>query len=216
MGDIPVTLVCFAVKEEAGPFKRLARGRPEVALLLTGIGSRNAEKAIRAALTRARPGRVITAGFAGGLRPELASGTVAFSVEGNPELSRALEAAGATTAKFHFVERVASTAAEKQRLREQTGADAVEMESQVIAAICREQGISCATVRVILDAANEDLPLDFNELMTEGKELDGRKLALAVLKEPGKISGLMRLQKQSQSAARRLAAVLGHVLLARG
>ena len=216
MGDIPVTLVCFAVKEEAGPFKRLARGRAEVELLITGIGSRNAEKAIPAALTRARPGRVITSGFAGGLRPELVSGTVVFSVSEDPELSCMLEAAGAKAAKFHFVQRVASTAAEKQRLREQTGADAVEMESQVIAAICREQGIPCATVRVILDAANEDLPLDFNELMNEEMELDGRKLARAVLKAPGKISGLMRLQKQSQSAARRLAAVLGHVLFARG
>ena len=216
MGDILVTLVCFAVKEEAGPFKRLARGRTGVDILLTGIGSRNAEKAIRAALIRVRPGRVVTAGFAGGLRSDLVSGTVVFSLEGNSKLGRALEAAGAKAAKFHFVERVASTAAEKQRLREQTGTDAVEMESQVIAAVCREQGIPSATVRVILDAANEDLPLDFNELMTEDHQLDGRKLAQAVLKSPGKISGLMRLQKQSQSAARRLATVLEHVLLSRG
>jgi len=212
MSEPPLTLVCFAVKEEAKGFDRFAAGRPDLKVLLTGMGARNAGKALRGALTVAQPGLVLSAGFAGGLRPDLVSGSVLFSAEEQPDLEKRLVAAGAHAAKFVCVERVATTAAEKRALRERTGADAVEMESQAIRGICGEQGIPSATVRVVLDAAGEDLPLDFNELMTEDQQLDGRKLASVVLKSPGKISGLLRLQKQGASAANRLADVLKQVL----
>ena len=86
------------------------------------------------------------------------------------------------------------------------------MESEFICAICRESKIPHATVRVILDAAGEDLPLDFNELATAEHKMDYRKLALALVKSPGKISALLRLQKQSHAAAIKLAEVLVPVL----
>ena len=62
----PITLVCFALKEEVKSFERLASPRPDVKILLTGIGSCNAEKALRAALLTQRPKLVLSCGFAGG------------------------------------------------------------------------------------------------------------------------------------------------------
>ena len=205
-------LVCFAVKEEARPFQKLVSGRGDVEVLIVGMGKRNAEGAIRAALAKERPGLVLTCGFAGGLRPGLTTGTVVFVCDAGAGLNETLLQAGAQPARFHCAERVAATAAEKQALREVTTADAVEMESGYICGVCREQGVACATVRVVLDTAEQDLPLDFNRLMTPDLRLDSSKLALALLKSPGKVSALRRLQRQSKDAADKLAQVLAQVV----
>src|SRR5881296_1197804 len=173
-------LVCFAVKEEA----RFFRPREQVETLLTGIGRRNAEKAVRAVLAHQKPRLVLSCGFAGGLRPELASGNVVFSVDTGTGLEAPLVAAGARPARFHCVDRVATTAEEKRALWQATSADAVEMESQIICECCRERTIPSGTVRVILDTAGEDLPLDFNQLMTADQRMDYPKLAVALVKSP--------------------------------
>jgi len=98
-----------------------------------------------------------------------------------------------------------------EAVRAETGADAVEMESQIICAICLEQKIPSAIVRVILDTASEDLPLDFNVIMTADQRMHYGKLALALMKSPGKIGALLRLRKQARLAAENLGRVLDRI-----
>jgi purine nucleoside phosphorylase len=107
--------------------------------------------------------------------------------------------------KFHCSDRIASTAAEKRRLRETTGADVVEMESGIIHQIARERGIRCATLRVISDVAEEDFPLDFNALQTADAKLSPLKLAAALLRSPGKIPKLIRFAHQLKPCGQALA-----------
>ena len=137
---------------------------------------------------------------------------VAFVETADAGLRDQLLSAGAKSAKFICAARIATTAAEKAELRRTTAADAVEMESEAIHAVCRERGIPCATVRVISDTAHEDLPLDFNALANADQSLNYGKLALAIAKSPGKIPALMRLQKQTEFAAAQLAEILGKVI----
>jgi adenosylhomocysteine nucleosidase len=218
------TLVCFALKEEAAPFHKIAAGRPGVFTLIVGIGRANAEKSVREFLAACSPERVLTCGFAGGLNPDLKLGDVVFEIGnrqsaiGNESESHDLDgyetlvAAGAKPVKFFCADRIATTVAEKQKLRAETGADAVEMESAAIHAVCRERGIPCVTVRVISDPADETLPLDFNALAKPDRSMDFSKLAWAIAKSPGKIGALIRLQKKARFAARQLAAVLTQIL----
>jgi adenosylhomocysteine nucleosidase len=213
-GEVRKVLVCFAVKEEAQVYRQLVGERRNIEVVLVGMGKRNAERAIRAALTKGRPELVLTCGFAGGLRPDLAMGAVVFAADPETDLEPALLAAGAKPARFHCADRVAATAEEKRVLRESTGADAVEMESQLICAVCHEHKIPSATVRVILDTAEENLPLDFNELMTADQRVNNSKLVLALLKSPGKVGALLRLQKLARAAAGKLAEVLARVTAA--
>lgn len=204
-------LICFALKEEAVPFQKIATGKPELSILLTGIGKANAEKAIQDYLAINSPEIVLTCGFAGGLNPKLAIGEVVFTAA-EENLRSKLLAAGATPAEFFCAGRIAVTVAEKKLLRDETGCDAVEMESEAIFWICHKHDIPCATVRVISDTANEDLPLDFNALAKPDKNLDMGKLLLAIARSPGKIGALMELQKKTRFAAEQLAGVLAKIV----
>ena len=255
-GRMAPLLVTFAVQEESRPFQMLVGPLSDLRVLLTGIGKRNSERTIRRALAEQSPELVLTCGFAGGLNPQLTTGTVVFSVdekrlgsvdpaptppregsrlsdargqflswEGSgvgseaqkfatqpDRLASVLVAAGAHPARFQCAERVVTTATAKRALRQQTGADAVEMESGVIRLLCLEREIPSATVRVISDAAHEDLPLDFNLLMDGDQNLKYGKLAWALLKSPGKTGALLELRRRTQAAAARLADVLAAVL----
>lgn len=204
-------LVCFAVPQEAKPFRKASRAAAHVRVLVTGMGARHAEAAIQGALQAGRPARVITCGFAGALDPALKVGDVLFDTA-DVLLAARLSAAGAQRGTFCCAERVATTRAEKAALRAEHNARAVEMESAVISRACAGVGVPCATVRAISDAADEDLPLDFNSVMTADQKISPAKLGLAILSSPQRIPGLIRLGRNSAFAANALARVLAQVI----
>jgi len=224
-------LVCFAVREEARFFlermvcqshpryrlrPREAAGQaahgPLYQVWITGMGRRNAVEGIRQAIALVEPKRVITSGFAGGLNPKLQFGTIVYDEDFNAGFGPPLEQAGAVQAAFYCHRRVAITVGEKAALWQSTGADAVEMESSVIRNICREARIPSATIRVISDDARQELPLDFNALMTPEDRIDYPKLIWAVLSRPGRIGKLLEFQHQTVAASRRLGAALAELL----
>jgi adenosylhomocysteine nucleosidase len=201
-------LFCFAVEQEAKFFYQ-----PGMEKIITGIGRENAERSLHTRLKQEPFQLVLSCGFAGGLNPYLSTGMVVFSADEDAGLTPLLLTAGACPVKFYSSDRVAITVAEKRKLWESTGADAVEMESYIIRAICRAHGIPSATIRVISDDATENLPLDFNALMTADQRLNYPKLMLTLLTSPMKIPALLRLQRQTQFAARNLADVLSKLIL---
>jgi adenosylhomocysteine nucleosidase len=201
-------LVCFAVRDEAKHFHAPA----STTTLVTGIGARNAAASLKSALERSLPRLVLTCGYAGGLDPQLPRGDVIFDASDASELAARLKQLGARPANFHCSGRIAVTMAEKQSLREQTRADAVEMESGIIRGMCRERGIAAATIRVISDDARTDLPLDFNRLAKPDGNISYARLALTLLRSPGHIPRLRAFQQELDVCSRRLGAVLEGLL----
>jgi adenosylhomocysteine nucleosidase len=179
---------------------------------VTGIGQANARQVAAAALVRDPPSAVLTCGFAGGLVPELTRGQVVFDADpGFPGTPR-LIAAGARPTRFHCAEEVVATAGAKRALHQATGAEAVEMESGVIRRLCREAAIPSATVRVISDGVDQDLPLDFSRYLDRAMRLRYARLTWDLVRAPARVKALWAFQRELRRAAERLAEAVAAVV----
>jgi len=206
----PHTLVCFAVKEESKFFTP----PPNVRVLVTGMGRHNAYAKIEAYFARETPTGVLTCGFAGGLNPKFKLGDILYDMDEGSPWEKALLASKGTFARFECANRVACTANEKYKLWQVTGMDAVEMESDTIRQFCLRKNIPSATIRVISDTVHEDLPLDFNRVLTPEYRLDFAKLTARLLLKPRLIAQLLHFQGQTITAAQSLGAFLQTLLTA--
>ena len=206
------TLITFAVKEEAAPFLERTRGFARLKVVVTGMGQVNARRAIEHALDSERPSRVFTCGFAGGLNPACEPVSVVFDLDDPLKaLEPKLASLEARPGRFLCLDKVVCEASAKAKAFQETGCDAVEMESGVIREVCRTRGIPSGTIRVISDAADEPLPLDFGALMTPDYKMDFLKLAGALARSPGRIPALMQFRKRILASADKLAGVLSGI-----
>lgn len=156
-------LITFARPEESRAFRRRHALRPapddarylegragcmRITVRHTGIGPHTAAVVMEEALERATWSRVIAAGFAGGLDPVLNLGDTVLDdpARGQRIVSRTLPA---------------ETVAAKAQIRRETGASAVDMETETIWNACRRAGLSLVAARVISDTARDDLPVPF-------------------------------------------------------
>ena len=224
----------FAVEAEFGPWRKsrkfvarrignVPRYTTEISaatvdVVLTGMGPENARRAVEAALSPEHAA-CISSGFAGALTAEyqVADVLVAAGVRQSSDdqtiasdavlLKSALQTNGAAEVKnFVSVESVVETPEEKADLAK-FGA-AVEMESHAILAVARSRAVPAVAIRAISDRFDQKLPMDFSGTVDQcGHVLKG-KLARKIASDPSKLFALMRLGKQSQLAASRLAEFL--------
>lgn len=207
----PRLWVCCALPQEV----RLLQGRLSnphgVRFRVTGMGPDCARRTLAHWLERERPVAVLNCGFAGGLNPVHGAGTVLFATD-DPHWERRLRAAGALPGWFTTSGRVLQTATEKAALWRATGADAVDMESEAIVAVCRAAAIPVAVVRAVSDPAGEDLPLDFSRFVRSDGSWAAGRLFLAIGLRPHRWARFLRLGRNARRAARQLAAVLDRAL----
>lgn len=201
-------LLCFATEDEARPLRLLVRHLEGVELLITGVGAANATRSLEVSLGEApRFAAVINAGFAGGLDPALGTGALVCE-SSQTQLLWAACAAGCAPATFAHGDRILTTPAEKRALWDRSSADAVDMESAALRAVCARHGLPFANVRVISDAADEFLPLDFNRCFSPEMKFQLTRLLLELAKSPTSLTRLLKFHRTVCHCAATLAKAL--------
>lgn len=220
-------LILFALAREAKPLLRILPGFQAHPIpgggtmrlwrdrhwwiAVSGMGMAQARSSAKKLFESLRPDWVVTAGVAGGLSPGLPRSQVVFAADPAFPFEQALTEQGALPARLISRAEIAITIGEKAALRAQTGADAVDTESDAIRAIWADSGVPTATVRAISDCWNENLPLDFNRLVDGDGQLSPVRLAVAILCRPQTIPGLIQLGRASDNAAGALATALAQL-----
>jgi adenosylhomocysteine nucleosidase len=207
------------VRKYVGPRYTIHEGVHEgkiVVLVIGGMGRTRAREATKVLIDGHRPRWIISAGFAGGLDPALKRSDVLMPNEivdmddGRFQIDVSVpETAGSSlsTGRLLTVDTIARTAAEKAALREQFGADAVDMESSAVAAVCSERGVRLLSIRVVSDEAGIDLPKEVASLMTRSGSYQVGAALRAIWNRPSSVKDFWALHEHAQEAADRLADV---------
>lgn len=184
---------------------------PELVMVVSGAGGERAGAACRALLEIFRPRPVLVAGLSGGLAPELETGDLLVgSAVGSLRppsglLERALEwCPEAIRADLTSSDQVLVTVAAKAALAHQTGAAAVDMESQAVAEEAARAGVPWLALRAISDPLDNPLPLDFNRYLGPDGQPSLYRLGLAVLARPHLVPGMVALGRAAERAGQAL------------
>lgn len=212
--------VTFALPDESRAFQTPPDGAVVVAY--TGMGPHRCRQRMTAFLDTT-PGLevVINAGYAGGLHPGWPAGTLVLaenvSTPGLLECACGVLGETAVIGRLVSVETPVESVADKVRLREETGADAVDMETAVLAGLCAERGIPFLSLRVISDPATEELAVPFSVCFDAEKERPRIAALLGyLLTHPQKILPFAAFVRQTGASRRRLSVAVQKVIEAYG
>ena len=193
---------------------RLQVGRAAVDFVATGMGARSAQHAAESAIAK-EYAFCVTAGFAGALNSSVRPGNIVVADQvqhggngGTVGCARNLvwEAQQDGAARISTLltsDHVVTTAEEKRRLA--PFAEAVDMESFAILREAREKKIPGVAIRVISDGFDRDLPVDIDTLVDEHGKVRIGGVVKYVARHPLAVPALVRLGRESKTAAHALA-----------
>ena len=196
------------------PVYRARIGGAETYVALTGIGPVRARRAARYAL-QSDPDVCISSGLAGALKDIYTRGELLAAAEVNETrgkhvfraetalLERAVACGARSVERFLTNPSVVTSASAKRGLGAQ--GDAVEMESAGVLAAAAAADVPAVAIRVISDDAGQDLPLDFNRVLTTKGKVRPVRLLQSIAAEPASLRGLLQLAGDSRRASSLLA-----------
>jgi len=231
-------LVTFAVEAEFAPWRNVRQfvkqtdgaaeyfaariGDASVNVVLTGVGGKSAWLETTKIVWDGDVDICVSSGLAGALRAEYQLGDILAAQEvqsvswkrviaSDARLIQLAQEHGArVVGSFYSADRVIGSASEKRELGRV--ADAVEMESGEVLHEASALGAKVIAIRGISDAVDENLPLDFNRVMTPAGEVSIPKVLGEVVRHPMSAPALVRFGKQSRMAAEKLGAFLDRYL----
>lgn len=213
--EIPTGFVRFGTRQRVDtyPVHIYGSAAAQHVVVQAGVGRIRAAAGARLLIRRFSPQGLVSFGFAGGLTPELARGTLIIGTEvvcedgsgkrgvASRDLVKQFCAAadaerlpmqqGRLVSSRHIVADPAS----KADLRNKSGACAVDMETVGIAEAADETGLPWVAVRAIVDCATDTLPpVCLTMLREDGYVATGRLLGMIcrsplVLRHLGRLAG---------------------------
>src|SRR5260370_9129606 len=220
-------LVTFAVEAEFAPWRKVRQfekradgsveyfaariGGADVNVLLTGVGGKSAWVETTKIVWDGDVGIWVSSGLGGAVRAEYQLGDILEAKEvqsvswkrviaSDARLIQLAQEHGArVVGSFYSANRVIGSASEKRELGRV--ADAVEMESGEVLHEASAFGAKVIAIRGIIHGFDEDLPLDFNRVMTPAGEVSIPKVLGEGVWHPMSAPAVGRLGKQSRIAA---------------
>jgi adenosylhomocysteine nucleosidase len=222
-------LVTLAVEAEFAPWRKLRTlelvhldglemfrtqvGRATVNFVVTGMGMENARRGAEIAMSD-RHTICIASGFCGSLKQAYKVGDILAAravqrlgktktIECSRNLFLAAYENQATEAKmFLTTDKLIATAEEKQQLA--PFGDAVDMESFAILSAAKQKNIPAIAIRVVSDRFDEDMPADISATVDERGRVKIGGIVRHVATHPLQLPALIRLGRQSHTAAEAL------------
>lgn len=184
------------------------------------LATRAVEIAIRAItsadLSSSALEAVVSTGFCGALDPALREFQIVLAGQvldwTNKERYDCVQITDGTAAVPGLLvsqDRIAIDAEEKRRLRDSSGALAVEMEAAGVATRVKRAGLPFCCIKVVLDRADESFAIDWNRMRNKEGRIARGKIMIHALARPNLLPELFRLKRRSEEAAR----VLGEFLV---
>ncbi|CAN5601447.1 hypothetical protein BH09VER1_BH09VER1_20670 [soil metagenome] len=207
--------IAFALEFESVHFRARHDNRLRVATWLLGAMGEEAARILDKRLAETKPALVISAGFAGGLQPELEVGSLVLGKNYSvPSLLEKLKLSPAWRVGDICTESaIIEQAADKIRLGQETGGLAGDLETSHIARVCAERAVPMLSVRCISDALHDDMPVPADILLNP-KTYRPEPLLLFryLLTNPKSVVPFNRLLKNAKTAQAQLAQGLEEIL----
>jgi nucleoside phosphorylase len=203
-------------------------------LVLTGVGKKRAQKAVKAALERYPVKTMVSTGFSGALSGNTRVGDIVVysglgfkdDAKGNKRLestltpdsdlmSLSIKLLNETGLPFISgrgltLETVCSSPEAKKALGQEFEAESVDMESYWLAITARENRIPFITVRAIFDELKDDLTC-LTRISTDGK-IDQGAAAWQALKHPWQIKEMAHYARCARKAEKNLTVFLSRLV----
>ena len=209
------------------PLRRTDIGEAEITVLLTGMGGEAAAQAMGLMMNMADQDRhfdiCISSGLAGALEDRLVPGNIIAPRTVMSESRMAKPASEQLSVDADLHEQAVHLGAicsdcllttnqvlVKAQLKKECSsrAQSVDMESFEIVKDAIAWGARGIVVRAISDAANEDLPINFNLTISRDRQISIPKVLLQLAKNPLALPALIKFGKQSRASAESLVGFL--------
>ena len=182
----------------------------EVTILHTGVGAKNCNERLEILLHTTRPGLVISSGFAGAVSEELGVGDLVLAQNfSDPGLlanaERILRDREPRLVKLFTSTSIIDSIDERNEIARVAGAEAVDMETGAIVAVCNAHGVPLLSLRAISDTARQSFPMPPSVLFDiERQQTSFGRLVAYLFRRPNSIWRLLGFTRQIAHARARL------------